>query len=71
MRCMSLFELRSVGAEVVSVKDDLPEGDMGDVMRTLQYYSAKQQAESIAFASTVVRAHPYIWVRRRTVRHPR
>src|SRR5436853_2328223 len=47
-----LFELRSLGADVVSIKDDLPEGDMGDVMRTLQYYSAKQQAEGIAFAST-------------------
>lgn len=47
-----LFELRSVGADVVSVKEDLPEGDMGDVMRTLQYYSAKQQADGIAFAST-------------------
>ncbi len=46
------FELRSVGADVVLVKEDLPEGDMGDVMRTLQYYSAKQQADSIAFAST-------------------
>lgn len=47
-----LFELRSVGADVVSVKEDLPDGDMGDVMRTLQYYSAKQQADGIAFAST-------------------
>src|SRR5205085_10133720 len=47
-----LFELRSLGADVVSIKDDFPEGDMGDVMRTLQYYSAKQQAEGIAFAST-------------------
>ncbi len=47
-----LFELRSVGVDFISVKDDLPEGDMGDVMRTLQYYAAKQQADGIAFAAT-------------------
>jgi hypothetical protein len=45
-----LFELRSAGVQVVFVKDDLPDDDMGDVMRTFQYYAAKEQAANIAYA---------------------
>jgi hypothetical protein len=47
-----LYRLRSIGVQVVFVKDDLPEGDMGDVMGSLLFYAGKQQAEGIAFAST-------------------
>lgn len=47
-----VFQLRSVGAEILSVNDGLPEGDMGDVMQTMKHYAAKHQAESIAFTST-------------------
>lgn len=47
-----LYRLRSIGVQVAFVKDDLPEGDMGDVMGSLLFYAGKQQADGIAFAST-------------------
>ncbi len=47
-----VFQLRSVGVEILSVQDALPGGDMGDVMQTLKHYASKVQAEAIAFAST-------------------
>jgi hypothetical protein len=45
-----LYDLRAAGLEVVFVKDDLPAGDLGDVMRGLQFFSGKEQARSIAHA---------------------
>jgi hypothetical protein len=45
-----LYELRAAGLEVVFVKDDLPAGDLGDVMRGLQFFSGKEQSRSIAHA---------------------
>lgn len=47
-----VHKLRSVGVRVVFAKDDLPEGDMGDVMRGFAYYAAKEQARSISFGTT-------------------
>lgn len=47
-----LYSLRSVGVEVLFVKDDLPAGDMGDVMVTMHCYAAKSQADSIAYTAT-------------------
>lgn len=45
-----LFDLRAIGLQVVFVKDDLPDGDLGDVMRGLQFFAGKEQARSIAHA---------------------
>lgn len=45
------YDLRAAGIQIVFVKDDLPDGDLGDVMRGLQFYSGKEQARSIAHAA--------------------
>lgn len=47
-----LFDLRAVGLRVAFVKDDVPDGEMGDVMRSLQFYASNEQARSIAHAAT-------------------
>ena len=45
-----LYDLNAVGIEVAFVADRLPEGDHGDIMKTVGFFAAQQYAKSLSFA---------------------
>ena len=45
-----LYDLNAVGVEVAFVADRLPEGDHGDIMKTVGFFAAQQYAKSLSFA---------------------
>lgn len=47
-----LFDLRTAGLEVVFVQDDLPDGELGDVLRSMKFYAGNEQVRSLAFNVT-------------------
>jgi hypothetical protein len=47
-----MYDLRAAGLDVVFVKDDVPLGDMGDVIFGLQLLAGKEQVRTLSHAST-------------------
>lgn len=46
------WELEAAGIELIFVAEDVPNGEYGDLIRTIQYNAAKQTAKGISFTAT-------------------
>ncbi|HEX8524207.1 MAG TPA: recombinase family protein [Tepidisphaeraceae bacterium] len=46
------WELEAAGIEIIFALENVPEGDFGDVYKSMQYYAARQTAKAISMACT-------------------
>lgn len=45
------FDLAAVGIELIFVGSSVPEGDHGGIVKSVEYYAAKQYAKSVSFST--------------------
>ncbi len=43
-----IYELRAAGVQVVFVKDDAPDGELGDVLQSMRLYASNEQVRSLS-----------------------